>query len=124
MTKTHVISIIDDDRSVRTATDRLVRSLGFVSHTFPSAEDFLRSGQATQSSCVIADVRMPNMTGIELQQLMNDVGNRTPIIFMTAFPEERVEVEAMSAGAVAFLSKPFEGKTMIKCLATALKGRA
>jgi FixJ family two-component response regulator len=121
MAKVPVVSIIDDDRSVRNATDRLVRSLGFIAYTFPSAEDFLRSPHVAHSSCLIADIRMPNMTGTELQQWMTANGHDTPIIFVTAFPEESIRSSAMDAGAVAFLSKPFDGKTMIKCLASALK---
>lgn len=124
MAKIPVVSIIDDDRSVRNATDRLVRSLGFIAYTFPSAEDFLRSPHVAHSSCLIADIRMPNMTGTELQRWMAAHGHQTPIIFITAFPEETVRADAMDAGAVAFLSKPFDGKTMIKCLATALKRSA
>jgi len=119
--KVPVVSIIDDDRSVRNATDRLVRSLGFITYTFPSAEDFLRSPHVAHSSCLIADVRMPNMTGTQLQHWMASHGHRTPIIFITAFPEDSVRADAMDAGAVAFLSKPFDGKTMLKCLASALK---
>ncbi len=121
MAKLPVVSIIDDDKSVRQATDRLVRSLGFIAYTFPSAEDFLRSPHVAHSSCVIADVRMPVMSGVELQQELAARGHGTPIIFITAFPEETVRTQAMEAGAVAFLSKPFEGKMLIKCLATALK---
>jgi FixJ family two-component response regulator len=99
-----VISIIDDDASVRVATHRLVRSLGHVAHTFASADDFLRSSQLNDTSCVIADVHMPGMSGIELQNLLKTQGHRLPIIFITAFPEESVRAQALEAGAACFLS--------------------
>ena len=111
-----VISIVDDDESVRTATAGLVRSLGFTAHTFASAEDFLRSKHVDETSCLIADVQMPGINGIELQSLVHAQGRRTPIVFITAFPEERIRVRAMRAGAIGFLSKPFDVAALIKCL--------
>lgn len=120
-TKVPVISIIDDDRSIRAGTNRLVRSLGFEAHTFGSAEEFLQSPYRHDCSCVIADIRMPGMSGDGLQKLLIDEGHQLPIIFVTAFPEEATRERTLEAGAIAFLSKPFDGKTLIKCLATALK---
>ena len=117
-----VISIIDDDASVRVATHRLVRSLGHVVHTFASADDFLRSSQSNDTSCVIADVHMPGMSGIELQNLLKTQGHRLPIIFITAFPEESVRAKALEAGAACFLSKPFYAQILIKHLDAAVKG--
>jgi len=117
-----VISIIDDDASVRVATHRLVRSLGHVAHTFASADDFLRSSQLNDTSCVIADVHMPGMSGIELQNLLKTQGHRLPIIFITAFPEESVRAQALEAGAACFLSKPFDAQKLIKHLDAAVKG--
>jgi FixJ family two-component response regulator len=119
-----VISIIDDDASVRVATHRLVRSLGHVAHTFASADDFLRSSQLNDTSCVIADVHMPGMSGIELQNLLKTQGHRLPIIFITAFPEESVRAQALEAGAACFLSKPFDARTLIECLDAAMKGHS
>jgi FixJ family two-component response regulator len=116
-----VISIIDDDTSVRVATSRLVRSHGYTVHTFASAEEFLRSGRVNDTSCVIADVQMPAMTGVELQALLIARGCRVPFIFITAFPEENVRVRAMKAGAICFLAKPFDGGTLNRCLNTALE---
>jgi len=116
-----VISIIDDDESVRIATKRLVRSLGFVGHTFASADEFLQSPHLEHTSCVIADVQMPGMNGVDLHQLMLSKGNATPFIFMTAFPDERIRARALGAGAVCFLSKPCDGSTLIHYLETALK---
>jgi FixJ family two-component response regulator len=98
-----VISIIDDDASVRLATHRLVRSLGHIAHTFASADEFLHSSQLNDTSCVIADVHMPGMSGIELQNLLQTQGHRLPIIFITAFPEESVRAKALEAGAACFL---------------------
>jgi FixJ family two-component response regulator len=116
-----VISIIDDDASVRVATNRLVRSLGYVAHTFASADEFLRSSQANESSCVIADIQMPGMSGVELQCSLLSRGHGLPIIFVTAFPDEGIKARVLEAGAVCFLTKPFDGPTLIKYLDTALK---
>lgn len=124
MSKIPVISIVDDDSSVRNATNRLVRSLGFVAHTFASADEFLKSPYVNRSSCLIVDVRMPNMTGLELQSVLLGKGIATPMIFMTAFPEENDRARALEAGAVDFLTKPFDGKTMARALSTALKGHS
>jgi FixJ family two-component response regulator len=111
-----MISIIDDDASVRVATNRLVRSLGYIAHTFASAEEFLASSQANDTSCVIADVQMPGMSGIELQSHLLAQGRRLPIIFITAFPEESARTRALNAGAVCFLTKPFDGPTLVRHL--------
>jgi FixJ family two-component response regulator len=120
-----MISIIDDDASVRAATHRLVRSLGYIAHTFASADDFLRSSQLNDTSCVIADVQMPGMSGIELQTFLQTQGHRLPIIFITAFPEENVRAQALEAGAACFLSKPFDARTLIECLdAAMMKGHS
>jgi FixJ family two-component response regulator len=124
LSKLPVISIIDDDRSVRKATDRLVRSLGFIAYSFASADEFLKSAHVNHTSCLIVDVRMPNMTGLQLQAMLLGKGLKTPIIFITAFPEEADRAVALEAGAVDFLTKPFDGKTMIKSLAAALKGHS
>ncbi len=121
MRQAPVISIIDDDASVRAATNRLVRSLGYIAHTFASADEFLRSAHLNDTSCVIADVQMPRMSGVELQGVLIAQGISLPIIFITAYPEENIRARAMAAGAVGFLTKPFDGLTLIKCLDKALK---
>lgn len=118
-----MISIIDDDVSVRVATSRLVRSLGYLAHTFASADDFLKSQHMKDTWCVIADVQMPGITGIELQSLLHAQGHAVPIIFITAFPEENIRTRALKAGAVAFLSKPFDGPILIESIDCALKQR-
>jgi FixJ family two-component response regulator len=117
-----VISIIDDDSSVRAATENLVRSLGYVVHTFSSAEDFLASPHLHDSSCVIADVQMPTMSGLELQACLLARRCRVPFIFITAFALDDVRVRALKAGATCFLAKPFAGEALINCLETALQG--
>jgi FixJ family two-component response regulator len=117
-----VISVIDDDASVRVATNNLLRSHGYTVHTFASAEEFLRSAHLNDTSCVIADVQMPVMNGVELLTLMRTQGYGVPFIFITAFPDESVRAQALKAGAICFLAKPFAAPTLIKCLGTALKG--
>ena len=116
-----VISIIDDDASVRAATDNLLRSLGYTVHTFASAEEFLQSAHFNGTSCVIADVQMPAMSGVELQALLLAQGHRVPFIFITAFPEETIRARVLKAGAISFLTKPFDRVTLINCLDTALR---
>ena len=120
MSNPSVISIIDDDDSVRAATRNLVRSLGYVVHTFASAEDFLRSPHLKETSCVITDVRMPDMSGLDLQAHLLAKGQIFPFIFVTAFSVEGERDRALKAGATCFLSKPFDGETLIECLETAL----
>jgi FixJ family two-component response regulator len=116
-----VISIIDDDESVRTATGSLVRSLGYVVHSFASAAEFLHSAHVRDTSCLISDVQMPKMGGLELQRHLRDGGYHIPIIFITAFPDAEKEARALKAGAVCFLNKPFDGVTLLRCLAEALQ---
>ena len=124
MSTLSVISVIDDDASVRAATNNLLRSHGYTVHTFASAEEFLRSAQVNGTSCVIADVQMPVLSGLDLLALMRTQGHRVPFIFITAFPDESVRERALKAGAIAFLAKPFAAPTLIKCLDSALqKGR-
>ena len=121
MSRLPVISIIDDDASVRAATDNLLRSLGYTVYTFASAEEFLRSAHFKDTSCVIADVQMPAMSGVDLQERLLTQGHRVPFIFITAFPEETIRARARNAGAICFLTKPFDRLTLIKCLDTALQ---
>jgi FixJ family two-component response regulator len=118
-----VISVIDDDGSVRAATHNLVRSLGYAVHTFASAEEFLRSSHLGDTSCVIADVRMPTMSGLELQADLLARGHSLPFIFITAFAIESDRARALKAGAVCYLTKPFDGEALIACLDAALEGK-
>jgi FixJ family two-component response regulator len=118
-----MISIVDDDESVREATKGLVRSLGYGAATFASAEEFLQSNEINDTECVISDVQMPGLSGVELQSQLLAQGNRTPIIFVTASPEERTRVRALKAGAIGVLSKPFNEERLIEYLHTALAVR-
>ena len=116
-----VITIVDDDASVRAGVARLLRSLGFSAYAFASATEFLLSPQLSDTACLIADVEMPGMSGVELQKHLIAHGHRTPIVFITAFPEERVRDQVMSAGAVDFLRKPFDEVQLIECVKRALR---
>jgi FixJ family two-component response regulator len=115
-----VISIVDDDASVRVGTENLLSSLGYTVHTFSSAEEFLRSAHFSDTSCVITDVQMPAMSGVELQAFLRAQGHPLPVIFITAFPNETIRARALKAGATCFLTKPFDRLTLIKCLETVL----
>jgi FixJ family two-component response regulator len=121
VSKPPVIAVVDDDGSVRAATCNLVRSLGYIVHAFASAEEFLQSPHLNETSCVIADVQMPAMSGLELQSYLISKGYRLPFIFITAFSVEKARVSAMKAGAIAFLTKPFAGEALIDCLDAALR---
>jgi FixJ family two-component response regulator len=116
-----VISVVDDDASVRAATSNLLRSHGYTVQAFSSALQFLRSAHLNETSCVIADVQMPEMNGLELLTTMRAQGYHVPFIFITAFPDQSSRARALKAGAICFLSKPFAGPTLIDCLGTALK---
>ena len=121
MQNTPVVSIIDDDQTVRQSIQRLMRSRGLAARTFASAEEFLGSSFMHQTACLITDVQMPGMSGIELQAVMQKQGPRLPMIFLTAFPDERVEARALEAGAIGFLIKPFDAKDLINLVEAALR---
>ena len=123
MSMLSVISVVDDDASVRTATDNLLSSYGYRVHTFASAEEFLQSSCLNDSSCVIADVQMPAMSGLDLLMHMRAQGYNAPFIFITAFPDENVRTQALKAGAISFLAKPFAGSVLINCIEIALSER-
>ncbi len=121
MSRVPVVSIVDDDDSVRAAMSSLVRSLGYDACVFASAEAFLASPHLHDTSCLIADVQMPGMSGLELQSKLIALGQDIPIIFITAFAEERRRKQAEAAGAVGFFSKPVDSRMIIGCLDAALK---
>ena len=121
MSELLIVAIIDDDESVRATTDSLVRSLGYIVHTFASAEEFLRSNRLDDFACVMADVQMPGMSGVQLQDHLRAREYRVPFIFFTAFPDERTRAQALAAGAICYLTKPFDGDKLIQCLQAALK---
>ena len=116
-----IISIIDDDESMRCAIKSLVTSLGLDAYTFASAEAFLQSPHLDDTSCLITDLQMPGLSGVELQKSLLAQGRRIPIIFMTAFPEERMRARAIEAGALGFLSKPFDSQTLINLIDKAVE---
>ena len=117
----HAVCIIDDDESVRMATTCLLRSLGHVVRTFASAEEFLSSPYLDEASCLIVDVNMPRMSGLDLQSRLREKGRTLPIIFVTAYPEERARARALKGGAIGYLDKPFDSRTLIEYLDVALR---
>ena len=121
--KVPVISIVDDDESFRRATTNFVRSLGYTAATFASAEEFLSADAVRRTDCLITDMQMPGMTGLELQTRLTAEGHRLPIIFISAFPEMKARAQALAAGAAAFLDKPFNDDKLITCLSRALAAR-
>lgn len=107
------IAVVDDDHSVRRATAKLLSLNGHEVHSFSSAEDFLRSEALGQVECLVSDVRMPGMGGLELHDRLLGLGRRIPVIFVTAYPQDSYRERALAAGAVGFLAKPFDGQTLI-----------
>jgi FixJ family two-component response regulator len=116
-----VVAIVDDDRSVRRALKDLLESAGLSARCFGSAEEFLESGRRDPTACVVADIRMPGMSGLELQAKLQAEGSRIPIIFITAHGDAKMETQAMRAGAVGFLPKPFVDELLLEMVRTALK---
>ena len=117
-----VISIVDDNESFRRAAAGLIQSLGYAAAVFASAEEFLSSGRLDETACLISDVQMPGMSGIELQAHLAAQGRRMPIIFVTAYPETKTRDQALACGALGFLDKPFDEDDLISCLDRALAG--
>jgi FixJ family two-component response regulator len=116
-----LISIIDDHESVRQAIGALVQSYGYKVVTFRSAELFLRSEVMSETKCLIADVKLPGLSGLELQKELKARGLRTPVILVTAYPpDEKDRADALDAGAVGFLTKPFDEGALIACLSTVI----
>jgi FixJ family two-component response regulator len=114
------VAIVDDDDAVRAALLGLLKSVGFTSSGFESAEEFLGSGRQRQTGCLIADIRMPGMSGLELQARLNAEQCRIPTIFITAHGDEEMRFQALRAGAVEFLPKPFDDDILIESVRAAL----
>lgn len=117
-----MISIVDDDESVREAVRSLLKSVGYRAEVFTSAEEFLRSGRPHETSCLILDVLMPGMGGLELQRRLAAAGSSIPVIFITAHAGDReARTQALAAGAVVFLGKPFSEESLLSAVQTALR---
>jgi FixJ family two-component response regulator len=119
-----VISVVDDDASVRLATIDLLNSHGFACEAYGSAEEYLGSLRTTRTSCLILDLNMPGLSGLELQRHLAQIGRAVPIIFITAFPQERTRAQAMGAGARCYLPKPYSDEQLVRCIRRALDARA
>jgi FixJ family two-component response regulator len=120
-TKQPVIAIVDDDASIREAIMSLLRAAGFSTEAYSCAEDFLNSGRLHRVSCLIADVRMPGMTGPELHRHLIASGKPIPTVLITAHPDDRVRASVLKAGAVCCLTKPFYDHDLLGCIDSALK---
>ena len=120
MIQLSIVSIIDDDVSVRVAVERIVRSMDLTPRTFESCRGFLESPYLLDTSCIIADVQIPGMTGVELQRVLKAKGLTIPMIFITAYPDDKIRKQALDAGAVCFLDKPFDGAAIMQCIERAL----
>jgi len=116
----HMISVVDDDAAVLSATVDLLDSVGFACEPFASAEAYLASGRARSTACLILDVSMPGVNGVELQRRLIAAGHSIPTIFITAFPEERSRAQAESYGAICYLCKPYRDEELLTCVRLAL----
>jgi len=115
-----MVAVVEDDESYRAALQRLLKSAGLSVLAFASAEDFLNSGQQRETGCLIADIRMPGMSGLDLQARLNAEQCPIPTIFITAHGEEKMRLQAMRGGAVKFLAKPFDGAILLEAVRVAL----
>jgi FixJ family two-component response regulator len=118
---TKLVAIVDDDESMRSALQGLLKVAGMPAQAFASAEEFLKSGQQHQTACLIADIRMPGMSGLELQAQLNADRCRIPTIFITAHGDEKMRLQALREGAVEFLSKPFDDEALLESVRAALE---
>src|SRR4051794_13075728 len=116
------IAIVDDDPSVRSATVDLLNSLGFECEAYPSAQAFLDAPDAARTACLILDLNMPGLSGLDLQKRLIEAGASLPIIFITAYPEERTRSQAMRGGALGYLTKPYDDEELLGYLRRALAG--
>jgi len=121
MPKASLISVVEDDQFFRESMRRLMRSLGYDAATFPAAADFLASPRLTQTACLIADVHMPGMTGLELYEHLIKLGHKIPTILMTAYPDDIDHARAIDGGVVCYLRKPFDERHLMRCLRAALQ---
>jgi FixJ family two-component response regulator len=118
---TNLVAIVDDDDLMRSALQGLLKSVGLPAQAFASSEEFLNSGQQHQAACLIADIRMPGISGLELQARLNADQCRIPTIFITAHGDEKMRMQALRAGAVEFMAKPFDDEALLESVRAALK---
>jgi FixJ family two-component response regulator len=118
------VAIVDDDESIRAALQGFMKEAGLPAQSFSSAEEFLGSGDLNQIGCLVADIRMPGMSGLELQTRLNADRRRIPTIFITAHGDESMRMQALRAGAVEFLAKPFDEEVLLDCVRAAMENRA
>ena len=116
-----MVAIVDDDDLMRSALQGLLKSAGLPAQAFASAEEFLKSGQQNQAGCLVADIRMPGMSGLELQAKLNADQCRIPTIFITAHGDEKMRMQALRAGAVEFMAKPFDDEALLESVRAALE---
>jgi FixJ family two-component response regulator len=121
MSEIPLIAVVDDDTAIREAVQSLLRSVGLRAEVFASAQDFLQSGRLQDTACLIVDVRMPRMSGLELQQQLTTAHCPIPIIFITAHGDEETRARALRAGAVGFLNKPFGDEVLLGAVQAALQ---
>jgi FixJ family two-component response regulator len=121
MSENPLIAVVDDDASMRGALRNLLRSVGFRAAAFASAEEFLQAGQLQDTACVIVDVRMPRMSGLEFQRHLATIQCSVPLIFITAHGDEEARARALRAGAVDFLYKPFSEAVLLRAIQSALQ---
>jgi len=119
--QTKLVAIVDDDDSLRTAVQDLLEAVGLTAQGFASAEEFLSSGKQRGTACLITDIRMPGMSGLDLQAQLNAERCRIPIIFITAHGDEKMRLQARREGAVEFLSKPFDNEVLLDSVRAALE---
>jgi FixJ family two-component response regulator len=119
--KKKMVAIVDDDELMRSALQGMMKSVGFPSKAFASAEEFLKSGQQEETACLIADIRMPGMSGLELQARLNAEHCKIPTIFITAHGDTKMRMQALRAGAVEFLAKPFDDDVLLESVRAALE---
>jgi FixJ family two-component response regulator len=119
--KAKLVAIVDDDDLMRSALQGMLKSVGLPSQAFASAEEFLKSGHQQQTACLITDIRMPGMSGLELQAKLRTLRCRIPTIFITAHADTRMRMQALRAGAVEFLAKPFDDEVLLESVRAALE---
>jgi FixJ family two-component response regulator len=122
--KSSLVAIVDDDDLMRSALQGLLKAVGLPPRAYASAEDFLNSGQQHQTACLITDIRMPGISGLELQARLNAEHCKIPTIFITAHGDTKMRMQALRAGAVEFLAKPFDDEILLESVRAALESHA